>query len=191
LRITLICKDAATPYSGMLPGLIAGHYRFDEMHIELRPLCHFAGAQFITTRSPVLIWRVGGSVCSPSTSAIDFLSINTGSTPVLNGVPGAREYTLPVKPIGCSCRLEKVIGKVLASPALRWCFAVVGGGAGGVELLLAAPSAPAPASERSGRPTIWNSIWLAIPQWSCRRTIRMFAQICQNTERTRSAASPE
>ena len=47
LRITLVCTDIDTPYSGMLPGYIAGHYRFDEVHIDLGRLAVFAGARFI------------------------------------------------------------------------------------------------------------------------------------------------
>ncbi|MDP2021774.1 MAG: bifunctional NADH dehydrogenase FAD-containing subunit/selenide, water dikinase SelD, partial [Hydrogenophaga sp.] len=47
LRITLICTDVDTPYSGMLPGYISGHYSFDDVHIDLGRLAAFAGARFI------------------------------------------------------------------------------------------------------------------------------------------------
>ena len=47
LQVTLISPDRRTPYSGMLPGYVAGHYREEEIHIELDPLCRFAGAGLI------------------------------------------------------------------------------------------------------------------------------------------------
>ena len=47
VRVTLVAKEVNTPYSGMLPGHIAGHYTWDECHVDLRPLCTFAGHRLI------------------------------------------------------------------------------------------------------------------------------------------------
>jgi len=47
IRLTLVSTSSQTPYSGMLPGLIAGHYSVEEIHIDLRKLCVWAGVRFI------------------------------------------------------------------------------------------------------------------------------------------------
>jgi selenide,water dikinase len=47
VRITLISPQAMTPYSGMLPGLIAGHYSFEQTHIDLVKLSLCANIRFI------------------------------------------------------------------------------------------------------------------------------------------------
>lgn len=54
LKTTLISPDTRTPYSGMLPGLIAGHYHEEEVYIDLVPLCRFAGVDFIQSEAGAL-----------------------------------------------------------------------------------------------------------------------------------------
>jgi len=137
VRLTLICTDTDTPYSGMLPGYVAGHYRFDEAHIDLGRLAAFAGARLF--RDEVVgIDREGQRVVCRGRPPVpyDLLSINIGSTPQVREVPGAEQHAVPVKPIArfnqrWLALLERVRG---AGGPLR--IAVVGGGAGGVELLL-------------------------------------------------------
>ena len=138
LRLTLIARDVHTPYSGMLPGYVAGHYDFDEAHVDLRPLCQFASARLFHARA-VRIDTVGKQVICANRPPVqyDLLSINIGSRPEVNSVPGAAEFTTPVKPINRFVeRWHKILERVFAQPGPHR-IAVVGGGAAGVEILLA------------------------------------------------------
>jgi selenide,water dikinase len=140
VRVTLISKDVATSYSGMIPGYIAGHYTFDEAHIDLRPLCQFAGAAFYHAAVAGLDLAQKQVICSQRPPVrFDLLSINIGSTPRARNIPGALEHVLPVKPIDRFLRgWERIVSMAFATGGQPLRIAVVGGGAGGVELLLAA-----------------------------------------------------
>lgn len=139
VRLTVICTDVDTPYSGMLPGYVAGHYSFDDVHIDLGRLAAFAGARFY--RDEVVgIDRVARTVLCRNRPPVpyDRLSINTGSTPQMGAVAGAADYAVAVKPINrfnahWLALLQRVRNHT--DGVLR--IAVVGAGAGGVELTLA------------------------------------------------------
>ena len=139
VRVTVICTDVHTPYSGMLPGYIAGLYDYDEVHIDLARLAVFAGARLY--RDEVIgIDRVQRKVLCRNRPPVpyDVLSINTGSTPQLAGVPGADDYSTPVKPITrFNARWIALLQRVQQHMGGLLRIAVVGGGAGGIELTLA------------------------------------------------------
>ena len=47
VRLTVVAREPHTPYSGMLPGFIAGQYPWDDIHIDLARLGAFCDARFI------------------------------------------------------------------------------------------------------------------------------------------------
>lgn len=138
VRLTLICTDAHTPYSGMLPGYIAGHYDYDQVHIDLPRLCAFANARFYADEV-VGIDRANKKIVCKNRPPVsyDLASINIGSTPQVALVPGASEHAVPVKPIAqFNARWLALLDRVKLSECAHR-IAVVGAGAGGVELTLA------------------------------------------------------
>lgn len=138
VRLTLICRDTHTPYSGMLPGYVAGHYSFDDVHIDLSRLAEFAGARFYRDEV-TLIDRANSQVQCRNRPPVryDLLSINIGSTPSVAQIPGALDRAVPVKPIHRFDRhWQALLGRVQQNQAPQ-AIAVVGAGAGGVELVLA------------------------------------------------------
>ncbi len=138
VRLTVIARDVHTPYSGMLPGFIAGHYDFDEVHVDLRPLSQFAGARLYHSEAVNLDLTAKMVICNNRPPVpYDVLSINIGSTPRVDEVPGADQFTTPVKPINNFVnRWEKLSQRIMEKPG-KHRIGVVGAGAAGVEVLLA------------------------------------------------------
>src|ERR1700674_4859981 len=120
----------------MLPGAVAGLYPADEAHIDLVRLCAVTGARLIHAEA-IGLDRAGKRVLLAARPPIayDILSIDVGITPDLAAIEGAAEHGIAVKPIGAFLgKLEALRTRCHAGAVRR--IAVVGGGAGGVELLL-------------------------------------------------------
>lgn len=137
VRLTLISRDTHAPYSGMLPGYIAGHYGFDDAHIDLVPLCRFAGARFFHAEVTGLDLTNKQVLCRDRPPvAYDVVSVNVGSTPAVSRIPGADRVGVPVKPIDGFRRHWKALRTRCLERTQTTRLGVIGGGAGGVELLL-------------------------------------------------------
>mmetsp|Transcript_19625 Transcript_19625/g.34920 ORF Transcript_19625/g.34920 Transcript_19625/m.34920 type:complete len:889 (+) Transcript_19625:17-2683(+) len=140
VRITLITQHVLTPYSGMLPGHIAGQYTKEECHIDLGRLCRFGKARLVVAnvckidRENKLV-HVEGSDRPPI--RYDVLSLDVGSSPVMVAeVKGNIEPT-PVKPISnFSSKWDDLLKAIETTDQANITVGVVGAGAGGVELCL-------------------------------------------------------
>ena len=137
-RVTLIAKDLHTPYSGMLPGLVAGHYSWEETHVDLEPICRSGNFRIIHDEA-VGIDHANKRVLMRSGrpgARFDVCSVDVGITPRASDVAGANEHATPVKPIfGFNARGEAMLARVLEG-GKKCDVCVVGGGAGGAELAL-------------------------------------------------------
>jgi selenide,water dikinase len=135
--LVLINRSRFTPYSGMLPGLIAGHYSHAECHIDLAWLSAQSNVEFVEQEATRLDLAARRVHCADgSAQSYDVLSIDTGSTPPLGMAPGAAEHALPVKPIEAFLPRARALVAECGTPG-EHSIALVGGGAAGFEVLLA------------------------------------------------------
>lgn len=133
---TLVSPAPLTPYSGMLPGLVAGLYDVDATHIALHPLAAAAGARLIEDRvvgldldARLAHLAQGGAV------PFETASLDIGSVPAAP-MPGAQGHAVGVKPVDQFLQAwDATIADVRDGQVGS--LAVVGGGAGGIEILLA------------------------------------------------------
>ncbi|MBL6616396.1 MAG: FAD-dependent oxidoreductase [Reyranella sp.] len=137
-QVTLIGRDVRTPYSGMIPGFIAGRYEFDDCHIDLARLCAAGGIRLVHAEATG-IDRAGRQVLLKDQPPVpyDLLSIDIGSAPNVGPIPGAEQWAIPVKPIAELGRRWLDFTQRVASLLGPLRIVVIGGGAGGVELSLA------------------------------------------------------
>ena len=136
--ITLISPDTHTAYSGMLPGLIAGHYSFEECHIDLHRLCQWAGVRFVRGAVDRINPDLQVIHC-PKLLPIkyDLLSVNIGSHPAILNIRGAEIYGHAIKPVSNFLLHWFSWLQSHAESKQNQHIVVVGSGAAGIEVLLA------------------------------------------------------
>lgn len=133
-QIRLVSPSRHAPYSGMLPGYIAGQYSFDDFHIDLAKLCAWSGAALSeTTARNIDPLRRKVLLDSGEELSFEILSLDIGSTPSL---PKGISAGIAVKPIASFAdRLSQLDKLCAAGGPLR--LAVVGQGVAGVEVAFA------------------------------------------------------
>ena len=138
VRLTLVSNSYESPYSGMLPGLIAGHYTVEEVHVDLLRLCNWAGVRFIeSTLLSIDMDAQEIHLDERPNLGFDVLSLDTGSTPDVS-VPGALENVTPVKPVyNFFSRWQSIVSRLQEQLETSVSIGIVGSGAGGFELMQA------------------------------------------------------
>ena len=135
-EVALVTPFARQLYSGMVPGLVAGHYTPDACAIALQPLAAAAGVHFIEGAAASLdVARRRVTLTDGRVAEYDVLSLDTGAVMDRNRLPGAREHGLFVRPIEHFVRLLEGLWDLAAHRVLD--VVVIGGGAAGVELAMA------------------------------------------------------
>ena len=135
-QVTLVSPFARQVYSGMVPGLVAGHYNVDDCVIPLAPLAARAKVKFIQSAACALdasartVRLEDGQVLH-----YDVLSVDTGPVMDRLAIPGAQEHALFVRPIEDFIVAWEELFALTQQQILS--VAVIGGGAAGVELALA------------------------------------------------------
>jgi pyridine nucleotide-disulfide oxidoreductase family protein len=135
-KVVMVTPFARQMYSGMVPGLVAGHYRTKQCAIALPPLAQAAGVQLLEGAAAGLDTTAREVVLANGQRLpYDWLSLDTGAVMDRSRLPGAREHALFVRPMEHFVRLLKDLVELAQQRTLD--IVLVGGGAAGVELAMA------------------------------------------------------
>jgi pyridine nucleotide-disulfide oxidoreductase family protein len=136
-KVVLVSPHPSAIYSGMVPGWVAGHYVLDDCSIPLAPLADAAGVEFVQAAVVGLDANDRSvTLADGRVAEYDVLSLDTGSVIDREAIDGAREHALPVRPM--ERFVEWFEGVVALSRQRVLDVVVIGGGAAGFELALAA-----------------------------------------------------
>ncbi len=136
VRITIVTDRLESPYSGMLPGCIAGDFPPADMLIDIARLARATGCRLIRAEATGIDRQARRLLLRDRPPLpYDLVSFDVGITPDLTGIVGAVEQAVPVKPIAGFLRRLQALETNLGQPPRR--VAVIGGGPAGIELAFA------------------------------------------------------
>ena len=137
-RLTLIDPNPTAPYTGMLPGLVAGYYQRPELEMDLVRLARHCGARLILGRAEGLDLQAGYvTVAGRPPVGFDLLSLDIGITSDLPDLAGFAKYAVAAKPLGAYADRWETFLEAVEGGQVKADVAIIGGGVGGVELALA------------------------------------------------------
>ncbi len=187
VRVTVINPGPVAPYTGMLPGHIAGHYHRFEMMIDLVRLARFARARVVLDRCTGLD-RDAGQVVLASGRRLryDVASVDIGIGSDLPGLQGFADHAVAAKPLGAYAdRWEAFVQGAPEAPRVT----VIGAGVGGAELAMAS----AYRLRRAGRKpvvTLLERADTALPSIGAGARAALLAQLAQHGVTLLTGASP-
>ena len=133
-ELALLSPHRRIVYSGMVPGLVAGHYALEDCRIDLERLAARAGARFIEDAASGLDPERREVITAKGERLpYDLLSLDVGSSV---GPGRAAERAIGVRPIEAFLEAWERLREQVSRREVE-SIAVVGGGAAGVELALA------------------------------------------------------
>ncbi|AXI44764.1 selenide, water dikinase SelD [Sulfitobacter sp. SK012] len=136
-RLTVINPGPTAPYTGMLPGHVAGHYSRDMLEIDLVRLCRHAGARLILGAANAIDRNAKViTVDGRGDIAYDVASIDIGITARMD-LPGFAEHAVGAKPLDVYAETWRNYLDRAKSGSVSGEIAVIGGGVAGCELAMA------------------------------------------------------
>lgn len=133
-HVTVINPGPTAPYSGMLPGFVAGHYTRQALDIDLAALTDKVGATLIDGRA-IAIDTEQKSITLEDGSAVsyDIAAVDVGISSRMDQLPGFEAHGIPAKPLGNFSRKWDAFRNSGGPKHV----AIIGGGIAGAELAMA------------------------------------------------------
>jgi len=134
MEVLVINPGKTAPYSGMLPGFVAGHYTRNQLDINLDELCAAVGARLLVGRAVAMELESKAVLLEDGSKiGFDIASVDVGITSRMTELEGFVEHAVPAKPLGELASKWDAFVQTDGSKNI----AVIGGGIAGAELAMA------------------------------------------------------